>query len=172
MINWEKIRHEYITTNISQRKLAEKYRVAKSTLMLRAAKEGWTDEREKYRSKVRSRTEQKAFEIAVDTQSDINTLAMKIRVELMQRIYDLLINMPKVNGTKSYQQKTVSDSENGTQQTQAVEYSFRDLVASYRDLQKAVDEKATTTGTSDDPLIEILKRWDNAAGIASEPEAD
>lgn len=170
MANWEKIRHEYITTDISQRKLAEKYNVRRGTLLGIANRDGWAKDREEYRTKVRTRTEQKSLDCAVDTQADINTMASKIRLELMNRIYEMLINMPKVNGTRSFQQKTVSDKKSGTQQLQSVEYSLRDLVASYKDLQKAVDEKTASAGTDDDPLLEILKRWDKASGISSESE--
>lgn len=171
MANWEKIRHEYITTNISQRKLAEKHNVRRGTLLGIANRDGWAKDREDYRTKVRMKTEQKSLDSAVDIQSDINTMAMKIRAELMNRIYDLLMNMPKVNGTKSYQQKTINDKKTGTQQLQAVEYNIRDLVGAYTMIQKAIDEKTSTAGTDDDPLMEILKRWDKASGITSKSEA-
>ncbi len=170
MANWEKIRHEYITTNISQRKLAEKHNVRRGTLLGIANRDGWAKDREEYRTKVRTKTEQKSLDSAVDLQADINTTAMKIRAELMNRIYELLINMPKVNGTKSYQQKTVSNKKDGTQQLQAVEYNLRDLVGAYRDIQKVIDEKTSIAGTDDDPLMEILKRWDKASGITSQFE--
>lgn len=170
MANWEKIRHEYITTNISQRKLAEKYNVRRGTLLGIANRDGWAKDREEYRTKVRTKTEQKSLDSAVDLQADINTTAMKIRAELMNRIYELLMSMPKVNGTKSYQQKTVNNKKDGTQQLQAVEYNLRDLVGAYRDIQKVIDEKTSTAGTDDDPLMEILKRWDKASGITSQSE--
>lgn len=170
MANWEKIRHEYITTNISQRKLAEKYNVRRGTLLGIANRDGWAKDREEYRTKVRTKTEQKSLDSAVDLQTDINTTAMKIRAELMNRIYELLMSMPKVNGTKSYQQKTVSNKKDGTQQLQAVEYNLRDLVGAYRDIQKVIDEKTSIAGTDDDPLMEILKRWDKASGITSQSE--
>lgn len=170
MANWEKIRHEYITTDISQRKLADKYKVSRGTLLRFANKGNWSQERDKYRTEVRTKAEQESIATASEAQADINTMAIKIRQELMHRIYDLLMNMPKVNGTKSYQQKTINDKKNGTQQLQAVEYNLRELVSAYRDLQKTVDEKTSTAGTDDDPLMEILKRWDKASGVTSQSE--
>ena len=85
-----------------------------------ASKESWAKERDDYRVRLRANIQQKTLDSEAEKQTDINVMATKIRLELMKRIYDLLINMPKVNGTKSFQQKTVSDKENGTQQIQTV----------------------------------------------------
>lgn len=51
-VNWEKIKIEYITTSISQRKLAEKYKVSFPTLRDRCKNEGWYAEKLQYRDKV------------------------------------------------------------------------------------------------------------------------
>ena len=40
--DWAKIRAEYITGGISQRKLAAKYNVSETTLMKKAAAENWS----------------------------------------------------------------------------------------------------------------------------------
>lgn len=50
-VNWEKIKTEYITGNISQKDLAKKYQVNYKTLE-KYAKEGWYQEKLKYRKKV------------------------------------------------------------------------------------------------------------------------
>ena len=50
--DWKAIKTEYITTNISHRKLAEKYGVHATRISTTASKEGWSAERERYRSKV------------------------------------------------------------------------------------------------------------------------
>ena len=59
MTDWEKIKTEYISTEISQRKLAEKYGVSVNTLIKRANKEGWATEREKHHNRVTTRVQQK-----------------------------------------------------------------------------------------------------------------
>ena len=51
-VNWEKIKTEYITGNISQAKLAKKHGVCSSTLKRTAGKEKWTAERDAYRTEV------------------------------------------------------------------------------------------------------------------------
>lgn len=56
---WDKIKTEYITTEISFRKLAEKYNISASTLTKRAAKEQWAKKRKTHRNKVVSKTTEK-----------------------------------------------------------------------------------------------------------------
>ena len=55
-INWEEIKVEYITTNISQRKLADKYDIPLSNITRRSINEKWVEQREQYKSKVTSKT--------------------------------------------------------------------------------------------------------------------
>ena len=50
--DWEAIKIEYVTENISYEKLAHKHEVPYSTLIKRAYRERWTQEREKYRQEV------------------------------------------------------------------------------------------------------------------------
>ena len=50
--NWEKIQTEYVTTDISQRKLAEKYKVPYNTLKRNSAVGGWVKLRAEHKRKV------------------------------------------------------------------------------------------------------------------------
>lgn len=70
-MDWTKIKNEYINSNISYRKLAEKHGVNASNLMQRAAKEKWVDKRKEHQSKIQARTEQKSIEKISDKQSDL-----------------------------------------------------------------------------------------------------
>lgn len=69
-IDWIAIKNEYINTDISQRKLAKKYDVSESTLMQKAMRERWKDEKNEQRSKIEAETKQKVAEIIVDTEVD------------------------------------------------------------------------------------------------------
>lgn len=51
-VDWTIIKNEYITTDISQRKLCQKYGVPYATLRDRCKTEGWVSEREEFRSNV------------------------------------------------------------------------------------------------------------------------
>lgn len=50
--NWKKIAKEYITTEIAMRPLAEKHKVAFSTLKDHASREEWSNKRQQYRIRV------------------------------------------------------------------------------------------------------------------------
>ena len=56
MANWQAIKTEYITTDTSYRKLAQKYGVNATNIAKRASKEKWVDERKKNASKTLSKT--------------------------------------------------------------------------------------------------------------------
>ncbi|MCD8086476.1 MAG: hypothetical protein LUF28_09205 [Clostridiales bacterium] len=78
-MDWTKIKTEYITTNISQRALAAKYGVSKSTLAKRSSEEQWVALREECRGKIEAKSEQKSAEKIIDAVSD--TAAIKARLE-------------------------------------------------------------------------------------------
>ena len=69
-IDWIAIKNEYINTDISQRKLAKKYDISESTLMQKAMREKWRDEKNEQRSKIEAETKQKVAEIIVGTEVD------------------------------------------------------------------------------------------------------
>lgn len=55
-MDWEAIKTEYITTDTSQSKLAKKYGVPRSTICKWCAREGWVEQRERYRAGVVQKT--------------------------------------------------------------------------------------------------------------------
>lgn len=55
-VNWDAVKAEYITTDIGQRKLAEKYNAPIATLIRRCAAEGWVEARKRYKSDVMAKT--------------------------------------------------------------------------------------------------------------------
>lgn len=55
-LDWEAIKTEYITTDTSQSKLAKKYGVPRSTICKWCAREGWVEQRERYRAGVVQKT--------------------------------------------------------------------------------------------------------------------
>lgn len=58
-VDWLAIKTEYITTDISQRKLAQKYGLAVSTVARKSTDEGWVEQRERHKSNVLSKTTEK-----------------------------------------------------------------------------------------------------------------
>lgn len=86
MPDWIKIKNEYINTNISYRKLAEKYNVSFSTLQVRGKKERWKNERDKQCDKVEAKIRQKTADVIV--KKEIKQIDRKY--ELADRLLDKL----------------------------------------------------------------------------------
>ena len=51
MIDWKTIETEYVTTDISHKRLCEKYGICRSTISKKASEENWTEKRNNYRAK-------------------------------------------------------------------------------------------------------------------------
>ena len=85
-VDWIKIKNEYINTNISQRKLAEKYKVSFNTLKDRANKEGWADVKKEQHNKIMSATQQKTADKIVDAEVDRLTELLKLTDEAQEQI--------------------------------------------------------------------------------------
>ena len=56
MADWQAIKTEYITTDTSYRKLAQKYGVTYTNIGIRSRKEGWPELREQHNSKTITKT--------------------------------------------------------------------------------------------------------------------
>ena len=65
-IDWEPIKAEYVTTNISKKKLAEKHGVSASALNYRSAVDRWGEERKNHRDRVLEKTSQRMSDAAAD----------------------------------------------------------------------------------------------------------
>ena len=64
--DWESIKSEYVTTNISQKELAEKYGVSRSTLKYRCAVERWAQPRREHRDRIMEKTSQRLSDAAAE----------------------------------------------------------------------------------------------------------
>lgn len=82
MVDWKKIKTEYITTNISYRNLAKKYDVPFNTLQCRAKKENWVELRQRHQDNIVAKSVEKAEESAIDYKSAIYDLAYKVVMQL------------------------------------------------------------------------------------------
>lgn len=91
--DWIKIKNEYINTNISQRMLAEKYRVSFNTLKHKANKEKWAAERKKQYNKITTKLQQKTAEkiasAEVDRISKVLELSDKLTMKIEKAIEQL-----------------------------------------------------------------------------------
>ena len=81
-MDWKAIETEYITTNISYRKLAQKYGVNVTTIAKTASAEGWVDRRKQYATKTQAKTLEKISQKEVDRAAKIGTVADKLLMQI------------------------------------------------------------------------------------------
>ena len=67
---WESIRLAYITTEESFRSLGKRFEVSANAISARSKKENWQDKRSAYKQAVRDEAEKKAYDDAVEQESD------------------------------------------------------------------------------------------------------
>lgn len=82
MVDWKKLKTEYITTNTSYRKLAKKYDIPFNTIQCRAKKEKWVELRNQYQDNIVAKSVKKAEENSIDYKSAIYDLAYKVAMQL------------------------------------------------------------------------------------------
>ena len=98
-MDWKRIKAEYIAGGTSYRKLAEKYNVSFSTLRKVAAKEQWTELRNKAGAirdtKIIDSVSEKEAQKAIDKLSRVSDLTDKLLDKLEQAIEELDIQLYK-----------------------------------------------------------------------------
>lgn len=78
MTDWKAIETEYITTNTSYRKLAQKHGVNVTSIAKKASAEGWVDRRKQYATKTQAKTLEKISQKEADRAAKIGTVADKL----------------------------------------------------------------------------------------------
>lgn len=86
MADWQKIKTEYLTTNTSYRKLAQKYGLNASTLYARAGKEQWVEQKEQYQSETEAKTLETISEDRADRVARLMTVGDKLLKKLEQAV--------------------------------------------------------------------------------------
>lgn len=79
---WDSIRKEYLTTNISLRGLEKKYGVSFSSIRTRCEKERWTEQRKT----VITKTAQKSLDLIADHQAKETSKAFMVANKLLDKI--------------------------------------------------------------------------------------
>lgn len=111
MVEWNKIKTEYINGYISQQKLAEKHGIPYQTLRDRANKEKWRAKRDEQRKKIGKKTEEKTAEKIATAEANrmerINAAADKLleKIELATEQLDLYLTKDKRKYTQPVKDK-------------------------------------------------------------------
>jgi transcriptional regulator with XRE-family HTH domain len=129
--DWAKIRAEYITGGISQRKLAAKYGVSFGTLAQKANAEKWAKQRnETYNKSITKAQQKKANETASN--------AVKLEQAkglLIDKLKRAIEQMPESAGTHSRQYISKGDKK------MTVDYDLLEMVTALEKLAKDDDSK-------------------------------
>lgn len=148
--DWAKIRAEYIGGGISQRKLAKKHGVTYSSLRRRAEADGWAEERRDVERKASAKAAQKTAEEKASNAAKYE----RARGLAFDRLIRALERMPESGGSHSRQ--TITDG--GKRIT--VDHDLLSIISALEKLGANM-----TLDKVDDPVVQMLKRWDDAAGI-------
>ena len=95
MADWQKIKTEYITTDTSYRKLAQKYGVNSTTIAKRAGKEDWVSQRNQQASKTLSKTLAADSKRKADRMARIQDATDRLLDKIEQAITELNIQLAK-----------------------------------------------------------------------------
>ncbi len=109
-MDWNQIKTEYITTDTSYRKLAAKHNIHHTVIAVRAGREGWVAEKERFQSKALAKTLDKLSSAQADRAARLQTVADKLLSKL---------------------EKVVDALEDGALETQ----QFRQIAASLKDIK-------------------------------------
>ena len=80
--DWNKIKTEYITTNTSYRKLAQKYGVSTTQICNVGSKEGWVEQREQFLNKTTAETIEIISQQEVNRAAKIHSVADKLLLKI------------------------------------------------------------------------------------------
>lgn len=92
MADWQKIKTEYITTDTSYRKLAEKHGIDQATIARRAKKEDWVSERQQNAI----RTQAKIVNAISNKQVDRAAKLVSVADLLLDRVKNLVEDNPEL----------------------------------------------------------------------------
>ena len=95
MADWQAIKTEYITTDTSYRKLAEKYGIHYKVISERGKDEKWVELRSQHRDKTLTKTLGKISNKQADKMARIDDLADKLLEKLEQAITELDLQLAK-----------------------------------------------------------------------------
>lgn len=159
MEDWLKIKTEYITTDTSYRKLAEKYGVHYQTICARSKAEGWVLLREQFRNKVITKTVEKNAEQTAKQAAKVGTLADKLLVKLEKAIdeLDLQVTTHKIKTERGSTEET-TEFRMAVPGGTVDRAGLRQLTAALKELQVIKGEVTDLERREREARIDALRR--------------
>ena len=159
MADWQKIKTEYITTDISLRKLSEKYGVRYATVQDRSKKEEWIALRDQHRTSTVSKTISKISNKQAAKLARIESITDKLLNKLEQAVdeLDLEISKKKIkvdDGLTETTTETMEAAEGGI----VDRAGLRHLTAALKDLKEIQMLKSELDRQEQEARIEKLRK--------------
>lgn len=126
--DWASLKAEYIGGGISQRELAQKHNVSETTLMKKAAAEGWRAERDAAYRNASEKAQQKTASAAAENA----VILQRIRRKLLLKLENEVESLPDNVGSESSVSVRVG-TETGTTVKSTV-WNLKQLAGAYQDL--------------------------------------
>ena len=139
MADWQKIRAEYITTDISYRKLADKYGLDQATVARRAKKEDWVSKRQHHADK----TQAKILSADTKNKADRASRLMTVADKLLKKV-EVLVDKDDYLSAGAI--KNLSDALKNIRDTQMIrsDADMREQEARIRNLEKQAENNDET----------------------------
>lgn len=101
-IDWVKIKREYIESNITLEELAKKHTVSFSTIRQKSAKEGWTTEKNIFRTKIEQKYQEKQSDLLASEASNFDNQCLRVARSAIEIVEKQIASLQK----KTEEQKT------------------------------------------------------------------
>lgn len=142
MADWNKIKTEYITTDISYRDLAKKHGVPQTTLFERGRKEKWVDLREQHRSKAETKALDKIANQQANRAARIDRIADKLLDKIEKAVEELDIQIAK--HTKKIKEIEYNNLERPDKPTKETIYEEEKLIEVHTIVDRQGVQQLTT----------------------------
>ena len=101
-IDWVKIKQEYIESNITLEELAKKHTVSFSTIRQKSAKEGWTTEKNIFRTKIEQKYQEQKSDHLASEASNFDNQCLRVARSAIEIVEKQIASLQK----KTEEQKT------------------------------------------------------------------
>lgn len=117
--DWEQIKTEYITSDISYRKLADKYGIGYARLQKRGFDEKWQEDRDAYKEKLLK----KSVDLICDERAEQIARVMRLGNTILNKVEESLeyINLQMVKTTTTHKTKKTDANKNVIEESKTVE---------------------------------------------------
>ena len=139
MADWKKIETEYITTDTSYRKLADKYGIDQATISRKAKKEDWVSKRQHHISETQAKV------LAADTEEKVDRAVrlMTVADKLLEKVEQWVEMGEPISATSI---KNLSDAIKNIKEVQMIrtEEDVEEQKARIAKLRKEAESEDTT----------------------------